>query len=121
MIKKYDEKERQKLFVLKPLYQRAIIVAAGPIANFLLAILIFFMINVFVGKDFTPPMISEVTKESPAYVAGLEKNDVILSIDKNEVKSILDVSKFITMSTSCLLYTSPSPRDRQKSRMPSSA
>ena len=98
--KKYDEKERQKLFVLKPLYQRAIIVAAGPIANFLLAILIFFMINVFVGKDFTPPMISEVTKESPAYVAGLEKNDVILSIDKNEVKSILDVSKFITMSTS---------------------
>ena len=35
-----------------------------------------------------------------AYVAGLEKNDVILSIDKNEVKSILDVSKFITMSTS---------------------
>ena len=36
----------------------------------------------------------------PAYVAGLEKNDVILSIDKNEVKSILDVSKFITMSTS---------------------
>ena len=39
-------------------------------------------------------------KESPAYVAGLEKNDVILSIDKNEVKSILDVSKFITMSTS---------------------
>ena len=58
------------------------------------------MINIFVGKDFTPPMISEVTKESPAYVAGLEKNDVILSIDKNEVKSILDVSKFITMSTS---------------------
>ena len=100
LIKKYDEKERQKLFVLKPLYQRAIIVAAGPIANFLLAILIFFMINIFVGKDFTPPMISEVTKESPAYVAGLKKNDVILSIDKNEVKSILDVSKFITMSTS---------------------
>ena len=65
LIKKYDEKERQKLFVLKPLYQRAMIVAAGPIANFLLAILIFFMINIFVGKDFTPPMISEVTKESP--------------------------------------------------------
>ena len=57
LIKKYDEKERQKLFVLKPLYQRAIIVAAGPIANFLLAILIFFMINVFVGKDFTLSLI----------------------------------------------------------------
>ena len=64
LIKKYNEKDRQKLFVLKPLYQRAIIVAAGPIANFLLAILIFFMINIFVGKDFTPPMISEVTRKS---------------------------------------------------------
>ena len=100
LIKKYDEKERQKLFILKPLYQRVIILIAGPLANFLLAILIFFMINIFVGKDFTPPTISEVTKESPAYVAGLEKNDVIISIDKNEVKSITDVSKFITMSTS---------------------
>ena len=100
LIKKIDEKERQKLFVLKPLYQRALILIAGPIANFLLAILIFFMINVFVGKDFTPPTISEVTKESPAYIAGLKKNDVILSVDNNEVKSIMDVSKFITMSTS---------------------
>ena len=115
LIKKYDEKERQKLFVLKPLYQRAIIVAAGPIANFLLAILIFFMINIFVGKDFTPPMISEVTKESPAYVAGLEKNDVILSIDKNEVKSILDVSKFITMSTSEFIDFKVSRYDKELS------
>ena len=41
LIKKYDEKDRKKLFVLKPLYQRSIIVLAGPLANFLLAILIF--------------------------------------------------------------------------------
>ena len=58
------------------------------------------MINIFVGKDFTPAMIDEVNKDSPAYIAGLKKNDVIVSIDKNEVKSILDVSKFITLSTS---------------------
>ena len=35
------------------------------------------MINIFVGKDFTPAMISEVTKDSPAQVAGLKKNDII--------------------------------------------
>ena len=61
------------------------------------------MINIFVGKDFTPAMIDEVNKDSPAYIAGLKKNDVIVSIDKNEVKSILDVSKFITLSTSELI------------------
>ena len=100
ILKKYNEKDREKLFTLKPLYQRSLIVFGGPLANFILAILIFLMINIFVGKDFTPAMISEVTKNSPAQEAGLKKNDIIISIDDKEVKSILDVSKFITLSTS---------------------
>jgi len=100
IIKKYSEEERKKLFILKPLYQRSLIVAAGPIANFILAVVIFLFIYMFVGKDFTPAVINEVQKDSPAEVAGLTKNDVILEIDGTEVKSILDVSKLITMSTS---------------------
>ena len=100
IIKKYTEEERKKLFILKPLYQRSLIVAAGPIANFILAVVIFLFIYMFVGKDFTPAVINEVQKDSPAEVAGLMKNDVILEIDGTEVKSILDVSKLITMSTS---------------------
>ena len=100
IIKKYSEEERKKLFILKPLYQRSLIVAAGPMANFILAVVIFLFIYMFVGKDFTPAAINEVQKDSPAEVAGLMKNDVILEIDGTEVKSILDVSKLITMSTS---------------------
>ena len=100
IINKYSSEDQKKLFVLKPLYQRAIIVAAGPFANFLLAIVIFLSIYMFIGKDFTPAMINEVQNESPAQVAGLKKNDVILEIDGNKVKSILDVSKLIMMSTS---------------------
>ena len=100
IINKYSSEDQKKLFVLKPLYQRSIIVAAGPLANFLLAIVIFLSIYMFIGKDFTPAMINEVQNESPAQVAGLKKNDVILEIDGNKVKSILDVSKLIMMSTS---------------------
>ncbi len=100
IVNKYSLEDQKKLFVLKPLYQRAIIVAAGPFANFLLAVAIFLSIYMFVGKDFTPAMINEVQNESPAQVAGLKKNDVILEIDGNKVKSILDVSKLIIMSTS---------------------
>ena len=48
IIKKYNEKDREKLFTLKPLYQRAWIVFGGPLANFILAIFIFLMINIFV-------------------------------------------------------------------------
>ena len=100
IISKYSPEDQKKLFVLKPLYQRAIIVAAGPFANFLLAVVIFLSIYMFVGKDFTPAMINEVINESPAQTAGLKKNDIILEVDGNKVKSILDVSKLIAMSTS---------------------
>ena len=54
----------------------------------------------FVGKDFTPAVINEVQKDSPAENAGMMKNDIILEIDDKKIKSILDVSKFISLSTS---------------------
>ena len=99
IIQKYNEEEREKLFVLKPLYQRVLIVFGGPLANFILALVIFFSIYTFIGKDFTPAVINEVQKDSPAMIGGLKQNDIILGIDGNEVKSIMDVSKYITMST----------------------
>ena len=99
IIKEYSKEDQDKLFVLKPLYQRALIVFGGPLANFLLAILIFFSVYTFAGKDFTPAVINEVQKDSPAMVAGLKNNDIVVSIDGNEVKSIMEVSKYIMMST----------------------
>ena len=100
IINKYSEDDRKKLFTLKPLYQRSLIVAAGPLANFFLALLIFATINMFVGKDMTPPIINEVQKNSPAFVAGMKKNDKIIYIDNKKVESILEVSTFINISTS---------------------
>ena len=99
ILEKYSEEDQKKLFTLKPLYQRSLIVFGGPLANFLLALVIFFSIYTFVGKDFTPALINEVQKDSPAMRGGLKQNDVILEIDGNKVESIMDVSKFITMST----------------------
>ena len=99
VINKYNEEDRNKLFILKPLYQRSLIVAAGPLANFVLAIIIFSIINMFVGKDFTPAVVNEVQINSPAYEAGIKKNDKIISIDNNNVQSILEVSTFINTST----------------------
>ena len=84
LIKKYNEEDRKKLFVLKPIYQRSIIVAAGPIANFILAAVIFLFIYMFAGKDFTPAVINKVQIESPASEAGLKNNDIILEIDNKE-------------------------------------
>ena len=52
IIEKYDKNEREKLFVLKPLYQRVLIVFGGPLANFLLALVIFFLNLYFCWKRF---------------------------------------------------------------------
>ena len=76
------------------------IVAGGPFANFLLAILIFTLINIFVGKDFTQPKIEEITINSPAEKAGLKKNDIIIGINDNKVESILEVSTYINTNNS---------------------
>ncbi len=99
ILEKYNKEDQEKLFVLKPLYQRVLIVFGGPLANFLLAIAIFFSIYTFIGKDFTPAVIHEVQKDSPAMIGGLKQNDIILEIDGNKVNSIMEVSKYITTST----------------------
>ena len=99
LLKKYNATDQEKLFVTKPLYQRSLIVAAGPIANFMLAILIFALIYMFVGKDFTPAQIQEVQKDSPAYISGIKENDIILAINKNKIHSILDVPTHINASS----------------------
>ncbi len=100
LLKKYSKEDQKKLFVVKPLYQRSLIVAAGPFANFLLAILIFAFIYMFAGKDFTPAQIQEVQIESPAYEAGIKSGDIIKSINEKEVVSIMEVSAFINSSSS---------------------
>jgi regulator of sigma E protease len=99
LLKQYSPTDQKKLFVVKPIYQRALVVAAGPFANFLLAIVIFTSIYMFAGKDFTPAKIAEVQENSPAAVIGLQKNDVIYSINNNKVKSIMDISAYINTST----------------------
>ena len=103
LLKQYNKEDQKKLFVTKPLYQRSLIVAAGPFANFLLAIFIFSSIYMFAGKDFTPAQIQEVQIDSPAYVAGIKKDDIILSINNNKVQSILDVSTYINASSKELI------------------
>ena len=99
LLKRYDKKDQQKLFVTKPLYQRSLIVLAGPVANFLLAILIFTFIYMFAGKDFTPAQINEVQINSPAQSAGIKSGDLIVSINDKKVSSILEVSAFINTSS----------------------
>ena len=73
--------EQEKSFASKSVWQRMAISAAGPAANFLLAIVIFWIINIAFGTSGVAPVISSVTEGSVAERAGLVPGDEIIAID----------------------------------------
>lgn len=80
-----SEEEKAMSFNHKPLWQRFAIVAAGPLANFLLAIAVFWLINVSYGLKGIAPVIANVIPDSPAYTAGLRSGDEIVAVDGQAV------------------------------------
>ena len=76
--------QRQYSFACKPLWQRIVIVAAGPIANFLLAIFVFWLINISYGVSGIAPVVNSVIEDSVADRAGLRAGDEILAVDGTE-------------------------------------
>ena len=76
--------QRQYSFACKPLWQRMAIVAAGPIANFLLAIFVFWLINISYGISGIAPVVNNVIEDSIADRAGLRAGDEILAVDGEE-------------------------------------
>src|SRR6202161_3484114 len=76
-----SEAERQQSFFHQPVRSRPAVVAAGPIANFILAIVIFAGIFTFYGKPSTLARVDEVVAGSAAATAGFQPGDVVVAID----------------------------------------
>ncbi|MGI9407337.1 MAG: RIP metalloprotease RseP [Hyphomicrobiaceae bacterium] len=83
-------------FHTKPLWQRAAVVAAGPIANFLLAIVIFAGVYMAVGERTRAARVDSVVENSAAAEAGFKPGDVILSIDGETVSRFRDLVRIVT-------------------------
>jgi regulator of sigma E protease len=79
--------ERERTFQAKPLWQRALIVAAGPVMNFLIAIAILAAFNFAYGKLVIPPVVAVVETGSAADKLGIAPGDRFLEIDGAPVKS----------------------------------
>ena len=98
MIEAMSPEQRAGSFHLKPLYQKAMVVAAGPIANFILAVLVFAGIFATVGVMTTLPRVDEVIADSVAEKAGFKAGDVILSIDGTAIESFSDMQRIASGS-----------------------
>ncbi len=86
--------ERAQTFQAKPLWQRAIIVAAGPIANFIVAIVILSGFALIYGQPSTPSVIREVVPASAAARAGLQAGDRITAMGGRATGTFDTVAKY---------------------------
>src|SRR4051812_38928709 len=83
--------EREVSFHYKRLGQRAAIVAAGPVANFVFAIVALAILFMTYGQPFTPAEVGQVQPGSAAEQGGVQAGDVILQIDGTTVRRFEDV------------------------------
>lgn len=91
-----SEAERRDSFFHKTVSQRAAIVAAGPIANFILAVVIFAAVFALHGKQITSARVDTVQAGSIAQSAGFQPNDVIVSIDGRPIESFSDMQRIVS-------------------------
>jgi len=89
------DEEKAVCFQFKPLVQRTLIVAAGPIANLVLAAVLMSAIFAVNGQSYTSPMVSRVLEESVAEQAGLESGDRIVAFNNFEVDTFEDIVSFV--------------------------
>ena len=83
---------------LKPVWQRALVAAAGPIANFILAIVIFAAVTLTNGKPAAPPVVDSVLAGSPAEMAGLQPGDLIVRGGNIAVHDMADLQRIVAAS-----------------------
>jgi regulator of sigma E protease len=97
-INELSEEQKKGAFQLKPVWQRAAVVAAGPIANFILAIVIFAGFFWAMGANRIEPRADYVVPDSPAAKAGFKPGDQILSIGGNAVRDFSQVNEIVWTS-----------------------
>jgi regulator of sigma E protease len=93
-----SEDEKKVSFLHKPVGPRAAVVAAGPIANFILAIAIFAGVFVTVGKQTTSARVDSIQPASAAQAAGFQSGDLVVAINGGKIDSFADMQRIVSVS-----------------------
>ncbi|NVD41226.1 RIP metalloprotease RseP [Ensifer sp. HO-A22] len=89
--------ERAQTFLGAKLWKRAATVAAGPIANFILAIAIFAVLFAVYGRSVADPVVAQVKENSAAAKAGILPRDRLIAIDGTPVATFDDVRRYVSV------------------------
>ncbi len=90
--------ERAQSFFFQPVYKRAAIVVAGPLANFVLAIAIFAVTFMIYGNQTMSAQVDSVQPNSAAALAGFQPGDLVLSIDGRVIDNFADMQRIVAES-----------------------
>jgi regulator of sigma E protease len=93
-----DTSERKQSLVFQPVLKRAAIVAAGPFANFLLAVVIFAGIFMIYGTQTMSARVDAVQPGSPAAAAGFKPGDLVVAIDGQKINDFADMQRIVADS-----------------------
>lgn len=96
-LREMSPSDRAGAFQLKPIWQRAAVVAAGPLANFVLAIALYSGLNATYGVRLPPPVVDAVVAGKPAEKAGIKPGDRVLSIAGKDVETFEDIINLVAM------------------------
>lgn len=102
-IEAMSDAEKAGSFHLKPVGSRAAVVAAGPIANFILAIVIFTLTFWFIGREVTEARVDQVAPDSAAAAAGFRPGDLIKSIDGEKINDFNQLQRIVSGSAERVL------------------
>lgn len=92
-----SEEEKKVSFIHKPLLSKAMVVAAGPVANFILALIIFTGFFAVFGRPVSPPVVGSVMEGSAAAAADIRAGDRFISIDGTKVERFADIQRVVRM------------------------
>jgi regulator of sigma E protease len=93
-----DESEKSQSFVFQPVAKRGAIVVAGPMANFLLAIIIFAGIFMLYGKQSMTARVDTVQADSAAAAAGFQPGDLVVAINGGAIGDFADMQRVVSES-----------------------
>lgn len=97
-VRPMSEAERSVAFFAKPVWQRALIVFAGPAINYIFAIILLSFLYSLSGKPVTPPVAAGVIVDSAAYTAQFQPQDEVISIDGKAITSFEDIRQMMMIS-----------------------
>lgn len=92
-----DPAALQRFFHFKPVWQRTLITVAGPLANFILAVVLFALLLGIFGENRAAPKIMRVTDGSPAAAAGFQVGDLVRAADGRDIIDLAGLNQYVVV------------------------